>query len=307
MLKPRLAAGERAVEPHERNRTAFVPWDPLTESGRVLVADARATDSSSQLLPLESGGRLSDPVLAQVANEVWDDPAAVGMVLHGSRATGTAGPNSNYNLIVIVDDAAYDQRSERGTLVERRFSAQSPAIEIEYESLGRLRRSLSHGGSRAGVFASAIVLLDKGGKIERLVSAMSAGGEPAYEVVSTEYNRYLNGFAHSLKSASRGDDLGARAHAAESGLHLVRALFALEGKTAPYLDQLSTRLDELDEAQSWRAGFLRGALLRLFYAPDPPFQQMLDRRMSKLMDSRGIRHEWRPDLEVLRLAKYEEM
>lgn len=307
MLKPRLAAGERAVESHERDRTAFVPWEPPPENGRVLVADARATDSSSRRLPLESEGRLSDPVLAQVADEVWDDPAAVGLVLHGSRAMGTAGPDSNYDLIVIVDDAAYDQHSERGTLLERRFGARSPTIEFEYESLGRIRRSLGHGGSRAGVFASSIVLCDKSGEIDRLVSAMAAGGEPDHEVVSTEYNRYLNGFAHSLKSAGRGDDLGARAHAANSGLHLVRALFALEGKSAPYLDQLSIRLAELDEAQGWRPGFLRGAFLRLFYAPDPPFQQMLDRRVSQLMDSRGIRHEWRPDLEALRLAKYEEM
>jgi hypothetical protein len=247
-----------------------------------------------------------DSVLAQVAGEFRDDPDAVGLLLHGSRALGIASPESNYDFIVIVTDAAYAQRRERGTLVERRFRSASPMVEIAYESLDRLRRSASRGASRVAAFASSIVLLDKSGEIQPLVSALAAG-EPAYERVTAEYDRYLHGFAHSLKSSSRGDDLGARAHAAEAGLHLVRALFALEGKSAPYLDQLSFRLSELDDAQGWRAGFLRGAFLRLLYAPDPPFLQMLDRRVSRLMDSRGIRHEWRYDLELLRRVRYDEL
>jgi hypothetical protein len=247
-----------------------------------------------------------DSVLTQVADEFRDDPDAVGLLLHGSRALGMASPASNYDFIVIVTDAAYAQRRERGTLVERRFRSASPMVEITYESLDRLRRSASGGGSRVAAFASSIVLLDKSGETEPLVSALAAG-EPAYERVTAEYDRYLNGFAHSLKSSSQGDDLGARAHAAEAGLHLVRALFALEGKSAPYLDHLSFRLSELDDAQGWRAGFLRGAFLRLFYAPDPPFLQMLDRRVSRLMDSRGIRHEWRYDLEPLRRVRYDEL
>jgi hypothetical protein len=250
--------------------------------------------------------RAVDSVLTQVADEFRDDPDAVGLLLHGSRALGMASPASNYDFIVIVNDAAYAQRRERGTLVERRFRSASPMVEIAYESLDRLRRSASRGGSRVVAFASSIVLLDKSGETEPLVSALAAG-EPAYERVTAEYDRYLNGFAHSLKSSSQGDDLGARAHAAEAGLHLVRALFALEGKSAPYLDHLSFRLSELDDAQGWRAGFLRGAFLRLFYAPDPPFLQMLDRRVSRLMDSRGIRHEWRYDLEPLRRVRYDEL
>jgi hypothetical protein len=157
------------------------------------------------------------------------------------------------------------------------------------------------------VFAPSIVLVDKSGEIEPMMSALVAREYPDHDLVTAEYDRYLNGFAHSLKASSRDDDLGARAHAAASGQHLVRALFALEGKPTPYPDQLSVRLAELDAAQGWRAGFLRNALLRLLYAPDPPFQQMLERRVSVLMKSRGIWHEWRPDLQRLRNAKYDEL
>lgn len=249
----------------------------------------------------------SDPVLAQVVVEVRDDPGAVGLLLHGSRALGTAGPDSNYDFIAIVHDADYALRSERGTVLERRFQSHSPAVEITYVNLGWLTRSARRGEPQAGGFGPSVVLLDKSGEIEPVMNALVAPEHPDHDLVTVEYDRYLNGFAHSLKSSSRDDDLGARAHAAASGLHLVRALFALEGKPAPYLDQLSVRVTELDAAQGWRAGFLRGALLRLLYAPDPPFQQMLERRVSVLMKSRGIRHEWRPDLERLRNAKYDEL
>jgi hypothetical protein len=248
-----------------------------------------------------------DSVLMQVAGEIRDDPDALGLLLHGSRAIGTARPDSSYDLIAILNHAAYAQRKERGSLEERRVSRGCPMVAITYESLGRLRHSAHRGGVRAAMVATSIVLVDKGGDINPLVTASVAAREPAHERVSREYDGYLNGFTHSLKSSMRGDDLGARAHAAEGGLHLLRALFALEGKSPPHLDQLSFPLSELENALGFRRGFLRGALLRLFYAPDPPFQQMLDRRVSRLMDSRGIRHTWRHDLEQVRRLKYDEL
>jgi hypothetical protein len=307
MLKRPLAPDGVAVDVRDLDRSAQASSrDPAggTGPGRG-IQEPPAVDRQSALagsLPITV-----DSVLTEVAGEFRDDPDSVGLLLHGSRAFGIAGPDSNYDLIVILTDAAYAQRRQRRTLVERRFRSGSPTVEIAYESLDRLRRAARRGGSRGRAFASSIVLLDKSGEIDPLVSATLAGAEPAYERVAEEYDGYLNGFAHSLKSSSRGDDLGARAHAADAALHLVRALFALEGKPAPYLDQLSVRLSELEDAQGWRAGFLRGALLRLLYAPDPPFQQMLDRRVSRLMDSRGIRHEWRHDLELLRSATYDEL
>jgi hypothetical protein len=305
MLKSPVAPGDVAADLRADDRSALVQ-SPETNGGTGPPEGVEGSYAD----PIVVAERLAsavDPVLLQVADEVRDDPGAAGLLLQGSRAVGLNSPVSNYNFITVLHDAAYEQRCERGTLVEWRFRSKSPIVEITFESLDGLRRRARDGGTRAGVFASSIVVLDKSGEIAALASAVVAGGEPANELVTEEYDRYLNGFAHSLKSSSRGDDLGARAHAAESALHLVRALFALEGKSPPYLDQLWVQLSVLDDAQGWRAGFLRGALLRLLYAPDPPFQQMLDRRVSRLMDSRGIRHEWRHDLELLRLVKYDEL
>jgi hypothetical protein len=280
---------------------------PDSRRGTALVGGFQGHGNADPpMVPVSLLGSV-DSVLMQVAAEIRDDPDALGLLLHGSRAAGTARPDSSYDLIAILDHAAYAQRKQRGTIEERRVRRGRPMVAITYESLGRLRHSAHRGGFRAAMVATSIVLVDKGGDINTLVSASVAAREPAYKRVSREYDGYLNGFTHSLKSSMRGDDLGARAHAAEGALHLLRALFALEGKSPPHLDQLSFPLSELENALGLRPGFLRGALLRLFYAPDPPFQQMLDRRVSRLMDSRGIRHTWRHDLEQVRRLKYDEL
>jgi hypothetical protein len=249
----------------------------------------------------------TDSLIAEVSDEVVSDSEAIALVLHGSRASGMASADSSYDFVCVVTDHAYEARLRRGTTIERRLRAGSPTVEIEYEGVGQFRRAAGVGSPRDAALALSQVLVDKTGEIEPLLKSPVRAAEPIPDSVADDYDRYLHGFAHSLKAWSRGDDLGTRAHAAQSGLYLVRALFGLEGRAAPFPDHLSMRLAELDEPQGWRPGFLHGALLRLFYAPDPPFQQMLERRISRLMESRGIRRRWRDDLDRLRAVSYDEL
>jgi hypothetical protein len=329
MLKSPVSSSDHSAEPREVDRPAEVApadevlgfFDPL--NGLAAAAAASRDEPRPPVLtffgPMNgsaaaaTAGRLStgevatDAVIAAVIDEVVSDPEAIGLLLHGSRAAGTASAHSNYDFACLLAEDAWERRRERGTAVELRFRAGSPMVEIAYESVGRLRQAARVGSPRGATFALARVLLDKTGEIPALLDALVAAEEPVRDSVADEYDGYLHGFAHSLKALSRGDDLGARAHAAQSGLHLVRALFGLEGRRAPYLDQLWVRLAELDEPQGWRPGSLYGALHRLFYAPDPPFQQMLERRVSRLMESRGIQHGWRHDLDRLRVVSYDEL
>jgi len=236
------------------------------------------------------------------------DPHSVGLLLGGSRSLGNAGIDSTYDLVWIVDEQSAEMRSAQGTLLERRVRGNSPTIEIAYEPVERLRWLARHGRPSDQAFASTRVLVDKTGEIAALTKAIAIRlGTLASERVANEYDSYLNGFAQSLKSWSRGDDLGARAHAAQSGLHLVRALFGLEASFAPYPDQWSSRLVEVEDVQGWPPGFLPRALVRLLYAPDPAFQQMLERRVSQVMATRGIHHRWRHDLQRLRALRYDEL
>jgi predicted nucleotidyltransferase len=257
--------------------------------------------------PLSRGADARDAVLAELIGEVRRDTESVGALLIGSRVDGSARIDSDYDLVWIVEDHAYRRRSDRVTLVEHRLSGDSPPIDITYENIETLRRLSRDGEAPSATLDPSSVLVDKTGEIVPLITAIAArNAKFARELVAEEYDGYLKGFVHSLKSWSRGDDLGARAHAAESGLHLVRALFGLEGRLAPHPDQWSARLAELD-AQGWQPGFFHTAVVRLLYAPDPPFQQMLERRVGRLMESRGVRHQWRYDLQRLRAVQYDEL
>jgi hypothetical protein len=75
----------------------------------------------------------------------------------------------------------------------------------------------------------------------------------------------------SLKAWRRSNELGARLQAAESAMHLVRCLFALEQRWTPYHDRLDGQLDTLGVAQNWPPGYLKDALLRLVSTGAPRF------------------------------------
>jgi len=299
-------------EPSVQTRDSYEGADPVRPDA---VPHAAANDFQSSMgasggsesAPFAGAPDARDGVLTQLVDEVERDPHSIGLLLYGSRALGTAGSDSTYDLVWIVDDHSAGIRSARGTLLERRVRGDSPTIEIAYEAIERLRWLARHGRPSDQAFASTRVLVDKTGEIAALTKAIAIRlGTLASERVANEYDSYLNGFAQSLKSWSRGDDLGARAHAAQSGLHLVRALFGLEASFAPYPDQWSSRLVEVEDVQGWPPGFLPRALVRLLYAPDPAFQQMLERRVSQVMATRGIHHRWRHDIQRLRALHFDE-
>ena len=310
MLKRPLADREPASHtPHPQEQAEPVISDAAPRQARDLLRSSNGGSGASRsAAPVVGAADAPDGVLTQLVSEVVGDPHSLGLLLGGSRAIGTARSDSTYDLVWIIDDHSARIRSARGTLLERRVRGDAPAIEIAYEAVEKLRWLARHGQPSDQAFASSRVLVDKTGEIALLVRAITARlGVLARERVAKEYDSYLNGFAQSLKSWSRGDDLGARAHAAQSGLHLVRAIFGVEERVAPYPDQWSARLVEIEVAQGWPPGFLPRALVRLLYAPDPAFQQMLERRVSRVMASRGIHYRWRHDIQRLRSLQYDEL
>ena len=96
-----------------------------------------------------------------------------------------------------------------------------------------------------------------------------------------------NAFYRSLKAWRRGNELGGRLQAAESVMHLVRVLFALERRRTPYYDRLVWQLDRLD-TQGWPAGYLRDTLLQLVQTGDPRLQQKLELQVETLLRARGF-------------------
>ena len=77
-------------------------------------------------------------VLAQLAEEVRSDPSSLGLILHGSRATGDHRADSDYDLIRVVTDEAYEERKTARTLLERRDSPNGSKADVAVDANGNL-------------------------------------------------------------------------------------------------------------------------------------------------------------------------
>ena len=242
-------------------------------------------------------------VLDEIAREVERDPTSVGLILHGSRAAGTAREGSDFDLMRVVTDEAYPSRASRR---EKRTGDDGVAADIFYSSPALLSELGERPDWQVGMLVTGRVLVDRGPLAALVETTLDRAGEHARGHLDDHYDAYLNCFVRSLKAWRRGDELGGRMQAAESSLHLVRTLFALERRWHPYHDQLAEPLRELEAGQGWNEGELADALLRLVRDADPTFQQELELRVESLLESRGIEHQWGPqdDLQPLKEHRF---
>jgi hypothetical protein len=251
-----------------------------------------------------SQGGARDPTLAAYVAAVSADPDTLGVLLHGSRAGGRAREGSDYDLIRIVTQEAYEARER--TELHGRISLDDGSIaDILYQTPSRIEGYVSHPGWYTATYLGAHIAFDRGGDIGAMLSRMrTESGRIAHENVPTAYDAYLNSFVRSIKSARHGDQLGQRLHAAESALALIRTLFGLESTWPPYHDNLQPALHDIEGAQGWPDGYLPKAFLRLAGDADPTFQQELEDRVEHVMESRGVEHEWGDDLEPLKAIRF---
>ena len=246
-----------------------------------------------------------DPFLADLIAVVRDDPDTIGLLLHGSRSVGQHRPDSDYDLIRIVTAGAYEERRERNALVEKLTPNGRHKADVLYQTPSRIERYVSEPDWYTATYLSARILFDRTGEIGDLVARVTVkAGKISRERLAAAYDAYLNSFVRSIKAARRGDELGRRLHAAESATALARTLFGLQSAWPPYHDNLAEHLPDIEEAQGWPPGYLQDALLRLVRDGDPTFQQQLEDRIERLMDSRGIAHEWGTELEPLKAMRF---
>ena len=247
-----------------------------------------------------------DPTLRSYVEALKEDPDTVGVLLHGSRASGRHRADSDYDLIRIVTPAAYEQVRADNALHEKITLADGSKADVLYQTPSRIETYVTELGWYTATYLAARVVFDRNGDIGPMLARMrSEANRVARKNTATAYDGYLNSFVRSMKSARRGDELGRQLHAAESALALIRTLFGLESTWPPYHDELAPALPAIESAQGWPAGYLSLALGRLVGDGDASFQQELESRVERLMTSRGVQHEWGDDLEPLKALRFD--
>ena len=246
-----------------------------------------------------------DPVLSKYVAAAKGDADTLGILLHGSRASGRARDGSDYDLIRVVTQEAYEPRRERRTLHERSSLDDGPITDVLYQTPSRIATYVTNPGWYTATYLGARVVFDRNGDIGASLAEMKTeANRIAHENTATAYDAYLNSFVRSMKSARHGDTLGQQLHAVESALALVRTLFGLESTWPPYHDDLGPALPGIERAQGWPTGYLEMALRRLAGDGDASFQQQLEDQVERLMSSRGVAHEWGDDLEPLKALTF---
>jgi hypothetical protein len=238
---------------------------------------------------------VTDETLDRIVTEVSADPETVGLLLIGSRSTGTATDDSDYDLIWVLTDDTYRARRET-------HEKQVGAVDMAISSVPRLGELTAEFPWLLYAFAASVVLHDRNGEL----AAWHEQAQQAEVDANEAYDGYLNGFVRSLGSWRKGDELGARLHAEDSLRYLAIALWGLESRHAPYYDVLSARFGDLD-SQGWPAGYLRERFLEIARTADPRLQQELDARVEALMEARGhlAHREWGDKLTELQALEFE--
>ena len=245
-------------------------------------------------------------MLDQLVAEAADDRDTLGLLLTGSRSVGHSLPDSDYDLVWVLTDRAYERRSDDSGTRDRLALEGGAVADIVYSCPSNLAQIAREPGWWTPGYATARVLLDKTGEVERLLDVIAViPPERARQEAAEAFDAYLNAFVRSVKAWRRGDELGARLQACESVAYLVRALFALEGLWAPYHDRISGRL-ELLETQGWPPGALQRTLFELVSSGDPRLQQRLELDVEALMAARGLvaDPDWGDTLERVKAYRF---
>ncbi len=200
-----------------------------------------------------------EPELQELVERARNDPEAVGLVLIGSYAAGTADDESDLDVLYVRRSGPLPERERRGRL---------ELIPTSLEELNAVQDWFKP------ALAHARVLLDETGDVSK---AVEASQRVSREETAELYDSYLNDFYRSLKAWRRGNELAARVEAGRSLRFLGELLFALDGSRAPYPKEWTGRLGDLE-----------ALILEVARTADPSRQRELQARVRDLAAAKGF-------------------
>ncbi|MEZ4728686.1 MAG: hypothetical protein R3E79_16250 [Caldilineaceae bacterium] len=172
----------------------------------------------------------TDPIIQALMAEAEADPDVIGLLLCGSRGAGAVHPESDYDLCFVVTDEALARYGPEENWPVRGVTTGLPVkADIWHLSPGTMNLAHQPDWELPG-YAEAHVLLDKTGATTAALAAFVQMTEAqAHTAAAAAYDDYLNGLFRSLKAWRRGNELGARLHAAESAYSLLQDALCPEG------------------------------------------------------------------------------
>lgn len=220
-----------------------------------------------------------EPELNELLLEARADPDALGLVLFGSAAAGSADEESDLDVYYVVRGDPPPPRSRRGRL------------ELIPTNLALMRGAPDW---LKPALAYAKVLWDSTGEIAPIVAAARTVSR---EETAALYDAYLNDIYRSMKTWRRGLELPARIECGRSLRFLGELLFALEGRRAPYPKEWTGELGEFEPL-----------VLDVARTADPKLQQQLCFRVEQLATARGYRDVydgWNGDIDRVMDFRFE--
>ncbi|SNS63152.1 Nucleotidyltransferase domain-containing protein [Asanoa hainanensis] len=175
---------------------------------------------------------------ADVLARAEADPDVVGVILTGSQARGTAGPHSDWDVLVVVRSHA-----------PRWTTSLTPALDTAVLTVAELA-DVSDRWARYA-YRGAVVLLDRGGIAELVHAQAALSPDEVDAFVRAELDGYINFVYRAAKSRRDGHHDLARLDEIEAGPWFLWTLFAIYGRVRPYNKYLRWELEHHPLPAPW--------------------------------------------------------
>ncbi|MEM6431579.1 MAG: aminoglycoside 6-adenylyltransferase [Deinococcota bacterium] len=183
-----------------------------------------------------------DKIFQHICQLAAQDDHVLGLFLSGSRGKKFETQFSDYDIrIVFKDDINVTQASSSYSKFSKKQS-----IDIILFSLSQLQTYAEFGNANAWdrySFTHVDALLDKDGTLQPLIESKGkVPPEQRHEYIANCLDALINSCIRSLKCYRIHDTLGAKLEASAGISHLLKVVFALEGRHAPFLSYLTREL-----------------------------------------------------------------
>jgi len=192
-------------------------------------------------------------------------PETTGVLLCGSRATGWAAPDGDYDALVFLEPRAYGALAPEATLVYMHAPNEVPRRLVGDFSLLSDEHLDIHLASPLDIdhwaYVDAIVLFDRRGDLEERRRRIAAFPEESWRArVFQKYMLLLIAISYATKSDVAGREAERQINLQRGALAAINLWFALQRRWAPPLKWWTHEIERLEIRPDTRA-VLEGAAL----------------------------------------------